>query len=64
MTTTNDPPLTMTQKTLAAHLNLSVRTIQRLRAIGRLPAPLPGCRRPRWASETVLAWLRATGRRR
>jgi hypothetical protein len=45
-------------------LNCDRRTIERMRASGRLPQPdlFVGRRSPRWRAETVRAWINAGGK--
>lgn len=57
MMTTNSLPLTLTKKTLAGQLNVSLRTLERMRAAGLIPEPLAGLKRPRWSTEAVMTWL-------
>lgn len=61
--TTDELPLTLDKREVAKHLNLSKRTIERLRATGAFPPPLPGLRRLRWSTHIVLDWLRTNGER-
>jgi hypothetical protein len=49
--------LTLTKRELAAQLNVSTRTLDRMRAAGELPEPVSGCRHPRWALSVILHWL-------
>lgn len=54
-------PLTLNVRGLTKHLRVSRRTIERMRAAGTFPRPLPGFRRPRWSTAVVLRWLRTNG---
>jgi len=56
-------PLTLGKRELSMLLNLSSRSIERMRAAGTFPAALPGLRRPRWSTQVVLEWLRVNGER-
>ena len=47
------------KSTLAALLNTSIRTIDRLNSSGQIPAPLRIGARPRWRREEILAWIQA-----
>lgn len=49
--------LTLTKRELAAHLSVSVRTLDRMRTAGQLPEPITACKRPRWAVATIVSWL-------
>ena len=58
-----------TKKSLAAHLAVSVRSLDRAAAEGLLPEPdLIAGRSPRWTPETIARWLanhpRLPGRRK
>lgn len=60
---TDTLPLTLSKQGLAERLNLSRRTIERMRAAGTFPPPLPGFRRPRWSTAVILRWLAENGLR-
>jgi excisionase family DNA binding protein len=49
--------LTLSKGELARELGVSVRTIERMRKAGTLPACVPGVPRPRWARHAIEAWL-------
>ena len=49
--------LTLTKQEFAEQLGVSPKTIDRLRAAGKLPPPLPGLHHPRWARVVILRWL-------
>jgi predicted DNA-binding transcriptional regulator AlpA len=49
--------LTLTKKEFAEHLGVSTKTIDRLRASGKLPLPLPSLHHPRWSRAVILRWL-------
>ncbi len=52
-----------TKKTLADHLMMSVRSLDRANALGLLPCPdLVVGRSPRWSPDTVQRWLRTRPR--
>lgn len=51
--------LTVSKRTLALELGVSVRTVERLRAAGVLPPTVPGLSHPRWSTEAIMAWLRS-----
>ncbi len=52
-----------TWKTLAEHLNTSVRTLTRANAMGLLPCPDLVCgRSPRWSPSSIERWLRTKPR--
>jgi hypothetical protein len=59
----DDLPATLFVKDLAKLLRCSTRTIERrLAARDNLPSRLPSIdRRPRWARETVLEWMKRPG---
>src|SRR5262245_62362610 len=53
-----DEPPCYTKRTLAAHLAVSVRTLDRAAADRSLPEPdLTVGRSPRWTAQTVAKWL-------
>jgi hypothetical protein len=55
--TSSIPPL-LTRDDLAATLRVDIRTLDRLRSAGRLPAPdIVLSRSPRWLPGTIEAWL-------
>ncbi len=59
--TTGVLPLTLDKRGVAKLMNLSRRTVERMRRAGTFPTPLP-FRRPRWSTAVVLRWLRDNGR--
>lgn len=61
--TTDGLPLTLDKRELARLMNISRRTVERMRAAGVFPTPLPGLRRPRWSTTVVVEWLRVNGER-
>ena len=56
--------LTYTPKELADALKVSVRTLRRLDAAGRLPLPTKIGRSLRWRCTEIEAWLAAGGPKR
>ncbi len=61
MVTLTGSRLTLTKASLASELGISIRTLERLRAANVLPPTVAGLRRPRWATETIVEWLKAGG---
>jgi predicted DNA-binding transcriptional regulator AlpA len=55
--TVDGPPLLLTAKDLASCMQLSVRTIWRLRSAGKLPAPLEVGGAVRWRSDEFQKWV-------
>lgn len=49
--------LALTKAELARELGVSVRSIERMRKAGALPATIQGVPRPRWARDVIVAWL-------
>jgi excisionase family DNA binding protein len=54
---TEQVSVTLTKADLARLLRVSVRTIERLRRAGRLPASVPGLGRPRYSVAAILEWI-------
>jgi hypothetical protein len=53
------PASCLDKRGLARFLGLSVRTLDRAKALGLLPCPdLVVGRRPRWCPDTISKWLR------
>ena len=54
-----DPSRLMTAKDLAVALSIAQRTVWRLNATGKLPAPIRLGRCVRWRTSDIEAWLQA-----
>ncbi len=59
VTGTAPPPLVVDAKALAAMLGLSVRTVRKMDAAGKLPRPLRFGHAVRWRLQEIQDWLGA-----
>lgn len=53
------PPLLLTEKDLSVVLQISTRSVRRLREGGALPAPVWIGVHPRWRVDAIRKWLEA-----
>lgn len=54
-----DAPLLLSANQVAEMLNISIRTLWRLRAAGKLPAPVRLGGSVRWRIDAIQAWIEA-----